>query len=328
MATVTGTSGDDSGAKTLNGTNLADQIFGLAGNDTLIGYGGDDLLEGGAGADELFGTTGFDTASYKGSPTGVSVYLDNFIANGGHGTGDALYSIDGLVGSAYADTLVGTSGRNVLRGEGGADGLVGAEGNDRLEGGGGNDYLEGGFGDDELRGGDGVDTASFFNSGSGVVADLAAGTASGGAFVGSDRLSGVENLFGTALADRLAGNEAANVLTGSYGADVLTGRGGADRFVFNSKDDSDPKAPDRITDFSRAQRDRIDLREIDANEQVDGNQAFQFIGQAPFSGVGQVRFYQQNGDTVIEAKTTDAFGAEPVIVLDPLVSLQDTDFLL
>ena len=31
MAIVNGTSGSDSGAKALNGTNLADQIFGLAG---------------------------------------------------------------------------------------------------------------------------------------------------------------------------------------------------------------------------------------------------------------------------------------------------------
>ena len=60
MARITGTSGDDRGAKTLNGTDQADEIFGLAGNDTLIGFGGDDVLEGGAGADELFGSDGFD----------------------------------------------------------------------------------------------------------------------------------------------------------------------------------------------------------------------------------------------------------------------------
>ena len=53
------------------GPMLADQIFGLGGNDILIGLDGDDLLEGGAGADELFGSDGFDYASYKGSPTGV-----------------------------------------------------------------------------------------------------------------------------------------------------------------------------------------------------------------------------------------------------------------
>ena len=43
MAIVNGTSGDDSSVKTLNGTDLADQIYGLGGNDTLVGFGGDDL---------------------------------------------------------------------------------------------------------------------------------------------------------------------------------------------------------------------------------------------------------------------------------------------
>jgi hypothetical protein len=110
---------------------------------------------------------------------------------------------------------------------------------------------------------------------------------------------------------------------------VLIGRGGADRFDFNQKDDSDPKAPDRILDFSRAQGDRIDLADIDANEKMNGNQAFKFIGQGPFTGAGQVRFFQQNGDTIIEADTSTATaGAEPVIVLDGLVSLNGTDLIL
>ena len=60
MATITGTSGNDKCPNELEGTNLADEIFGLAGNDTLIGFDGDDVLEGGKGADELFGSFGFD----------------------------------------------------------------------------------------------------------------------------------------------------------------------------------------------------------------------------------------------------------------------------
>ena len=73
MARITGTSGDDRGAKTLNGTSQADEIFGLAGDDTLIGYGGGDILTGGPGADELFGSDGIDFANYKASSRGVSV---------------------------------------------------------------------------------------------------------------------------------------------------------------------------------------------------------------------------------------------------------------
>ena len=67
MAIITGTNGDD---PQLNGTNLADEIYALGGNDTLIGYDGDYVLEGGAGADDLFGSAGFDYASYRGSDGG------------------------------------------------------------------------------------------------------------------------------------------------------------------------------------------------------------------------------------------------------------------
>ena len=63
--------------------------------------------------------------------------------------------------------------------------------------------------------------------------------------------------------------------------------------------------------------------------QVSGDPAFLFVGQAQFTGAGQVRFFQQGGDTVVEANTDDsAPGAELRIVLDPLVNLQTTDFVL
>ena len=57
---------------------------------------------------------------------------------------------------------------------------------------------------------------------------------------------------------------------------------------------------------------------------MNGNQTFTFIGQGPFTGAGQVRYYHQNGDTIIEADTnTTISGAEPVIiVLDGLISLR------
>jgi Ca2+-binding RTX toxin-like protein len=63
MATVAGTSGDDPYPKELEGTEAADQIFGLAGDDVLIGFGSKDTLEGGNGVDQLFGSDGLDLAS-------------------------------------------------------------------------------------------------------------------------------------------------------------------------------------------------------------------------------------------------------------------------
>ena len=107
MAIITGTRRRQ-GEKSLNGTNLADQIFGLAGNDTLVGLDGNDLLEGGAGADQLFGSAGFDIASYRNSPAGVAVSLNESLGQGGHADGDALFSVEGLRGSSFADSLIPT----------------------------------------------------------------------------------------------------------------------------------------------------------------------------------------------------------------------------
>jgi serralysin len=178
-----------------------------------------------------------------------------------------------------------------------------------------------------LNGGAGVDTAYF--SGGPVVVRLDAGTARGDAVEGYDLLAGFENASGSGFGDTLVGTAGANRLTGREGSDVLVGNGGADRFVYEYSYDSMPAASDLIRDFSRSQGDRIDLRGVDANEQVDGDQAFQFVGQAPFTGAGQLRAYQAGGDTVVEANTTDlTAGAEMRIVLDPLVALQATDFLL
>ena len=65
MAIVIGTDGNDRyndpaypNNVELKGTNLADQIYGLAGDDELVGFDGDDLLEGGRGADVLWGQYG------------------------------------------------------------------------------------------------------------------------------------------------------------------------------------------------------------------------------------------------------------------------------
>jgi Ca2+-binding RTX toxin-like protein len=113
---------DGSGAsETLNGTPSADEIYGLAGNDTLIGFNDDDVLEGGAGADEVFGSGGFDIASYKNSNEAVFVDLGGFEFFSGHAAGDHLYSIEGAIGSAFGDDLRGDDFRYVLRGLAGND---------------------------------------------------------------------------------------------------------------------------------------------------------------------------------------------------------------
>ena len=43
--------------------------------------------------------------------------------------------------------------------------------------------------------------------------------------------------------------------------------------------------------------------------------------------VGQLRWYQEGGDTIIEGNTAVKEGAEVRIVLDTLVNLQASDFI-
>jgi len=91
-------------------------------------------------------------------------------------------------------------------------------------------------GDDALRGGAGNDLLEARAGGDAVYGDA-----------GDDRL------FGSLGSDILSGGDGMDVLFGGYGADRLTGGAGADRFVVRLSDG------DLITDFSRAEGDRIHL---------------------------------------------------------------------
>ena len=50
--------------------------------------------------------------------------------------------------------------------------------------------------------------------------------------------------------------------------------------------------------------------------------------KVPFTGAGQLRWYQQDGKTIVEGNTTDQLtGAELQITVDPLLNFQRSDFL-
>src|SRR5204863_2084035 len=78
------------------------------------------------------------------------------------------------------------------------------------------------------HGGPGADTASYESAPAGVTASLAAGTAVGD---GSDTLTGIENLTGSAKPDTLNGDDNANVLDGGASDDTITGAGGDDVLI-------------------------------------------------------------------------------------------------
>ncbi|MEF1183499.1 cadherin-like domain-containing protein [Vibrio sinaloensis] len=71
--------------------------------------------------------------------------------------------------------------------------------------------------------------------------------------------SGNDHLIGGAGDDHLQGGEGDDILEGGLGSDILTGGGGMDTFVWLDIDDG---ATDTITDFSIAEGDKIDLREV------------------------------------------------------------------
>jgi Ca2+-binding RTX toxin-like protein len=223
LFTMAGSGGDAqgdvlTGIENVTGSAYADRLTGDYSANALDGGAGDDTLNGGGGADTLTGGAGIDTADYAGSFMGVTVSLATGTGTGGDAQGDRLYGVENLSGSGSADRLTGDAGDNRLSGAGGAD---------TLDGGAGDDIFAGGAGADSLVGGSGVDTADYSASTAAVTVSLATGTGTGGDSQG-DRLSGIENLTGSAGADRLTGDAGANVLAGGAGADTLTGGGGTD----------------------------------------------------------------------------------------------------
>ena len=138
-------------------------------------------------------------------------------------------------GSAANDTLEGSSGDDLLALGAGSDRGMGGNGSDVLEGGAGNDVLDGGAGNDTLIGGAGVDVADY-RAGAAVNASLATGVATQGS--DSDRLIGIEAIFGSSGADTLRGldgaaNKPGETLRGGPGNDSLDGGTGIDTAEFS-----------------------------------------------------------------------------------------------
>ncbi|CAO3358758.1 calcium-binding protein [Azospirillum melinis] len=224
LAAGTGAGGDAegdllSGIENVTGSAGADRLTGDAGSNRLDGGAGDDWLSGGAGADTLIGGDGIDSGDYAASADGVAVNLTAGTGSGGDAEGDVLSGIENLSGSDHDDRLTGDANAN------------------RLDGRGGNDTLVGLGGADTLIGGDGIDSAEYLSSSAAVSVSLASGTGSGGDAQG-DRLSGIENLTGSAFGDRLTGDGGANVLDGAGGNDTLVGGAGADTLIGGAGSDT------------------------------------------------------------------------------------------
>jgi serralysin len=174
---------------------------------------------------------------------------------------------------AGADSISGTIYADLMRGYGGADTIFG---------GGGGDYIDGGAGTSYLRGDDGTDTitggAEFDDINGNLGDDFASGGLGGDWVVGgkdNDRLQGEDGddiVYGNIGQDTCDGGNGADIvrggqdddlvlgqagddwLSGDRGSDTVTGGTGAD--IFHTFGDA---GLDRVTDFSRAQGDRVQL---------------------------------------------------------------------
>jgi Ca2+-binding RTX toxin-like protein len=234
------------GFEALIGSAFNDQLAGDSGNNVVDGGDGDDYIQVSGGVDTLIGGAGRDILDGRVAGAGINVDLTAGTGSGGGmAAGTTLSGFELVLGSAFDDVqtanlnlgtdLVGLDGADTLNGANGDDQLFGDDyasivvtgGADTLNGGGGNDRLEGGAFGDVLNGGAGVDTIVYSSSASGVTINLATGAASGGEAQG-DTLIDVENVVGSAHADRLTGAADANRLNGGGGDDILAGLVGAD----------------------------------------------------------------------------------------------------
>ncbi|ADC63833.1 Hemolysin-type calcium-binding region [Allochromatium vinosum DSM 180] len=216
-----GTSGNDTLTGDMIDLGSYDRLIGLAGNDSLFGLAGNDTLEGGAGNDILNGGKGSDRMI--GGDGSDIYYVDN--------TGDVVSETNanastGGIDSVYSSLTDYTLDPNVENGRILSTGTANLTGNQL------NNLLKAGIGNNILTGGTGTDTVSYVvgatTEKTGVTLNLALTTAQETGGSGTDTLVGIENLIGSAYADKLTGNSGRNNLSGGVGNDILNGGAGND----------------------------------------------------------------------------------------------------
>ncbi len=163
---------------------------------------------------------------------------NNFIlGTNGDDNIDALVGDDVVVTGYGNDVIIGGAGDDIISAGAGNDNLDGGSEDDTLYGGAGNDVLVGGSGNDTLDGGLGNDTANYSSSSSATNVNLSTGIASDG-FGGSDTLTGIENLTGSAFVDMFTGDINANIFHGGAGNDNFLGGYGNDELFGEDDDDT------------------------------------------------------------------------------------------
>ena len=198
MGTGTASDGDGGTDTILN----FEHLFGSGFADILRGGANNDTFSGGAGADSISGGAGFDYVDYQNAPAAINANLATGTVRDGHGSTDALVDIEGVIGSAGADTLKGSSGDDLFNAR---------SGNDTIDGGGGNDFII--YEDATI-------SAANINLSTGSATDGEGGT---------DTFTNIEGAVGSIFADTITGSGAAlEFFDGRAGNDTIDGGGGVD----------------------------------------------------------------------------------------------------
>ena len=137
MADINLTAGDDVYVQLEANRNDGNNIFGLAGNDTIRLYQG--TFIGGAGNDRferlVFATEPWRNpgAAYWNSPAGIVANLPEGWIDDGWGTRDTVVGITVVHGSGQDDRFIGDAADNFFYPNGGRDQLDGGAGNDGFD---------------------------------------------------------------------------------------------------------------------------------------------------------------------------------------------------
>lgn len=236
-----------------NSANNNLNITNTSVDGILSGYAGADILKGGGGADVISGGTGADQ----------------------------------IYGNSAQDYLIGGSGNDALDGGNDEDILYAGDGNDTVDGGSGDDIIIGGdgAGNDRYIGGTGTDAVKYTSAKAAITVDLVKGNATStagkdAAKIGTDTLSGIESVIAGKYNDIIKGSNLSNVLVGGLGTDSLYGGADKVRDVFDFDNITETKigtARDKVYNFISGVDD-IDLKTIDGNTKVSGDQKFKFDG--------------------------------------------------
>jgi len=345
--TLSGDDGDNGlsglgGENTLYGFGGEDGLWGGEDDDTMYGgdeadvlkgFGGADILDGGDEADMMWGGTGNDryyvddaadvvTEYADEGIDGVYVWIDHYTL-GDHVEALVLAGPGGLTGTGndLNNTMQGNDYGNVLNGGAGVDWLSGLGSDDILDGGTGADTMVGGEGWDIFIVDDAGDVVTeYAGEGlldmvqTGVSYSLAAGSEVEVLYADPATAAAI-NLTGNEFDNFLTGNDGINVIVGGLGIDTLRGNGGGDAFVWSSVGEVGLASPDVVADYSIAQGDVLHFTNIDADDTLNGNQDFTFIGTAAFTAPGQINWFTNGTDTFIQLNTDADLAAEGTIQL-------------